>query len=390
MLARDMTGYKNLIALVTKANLEGYYYKPRMDRELLEQHSAGITVLSGCPSAEFHRRIQEGDREGAIDVARYYREVFDGHYFLEVQDHGDPKFTPLNPAHRRYRPRELGIPVVATNDSHYTLPEEAEAHDVLLCIGTNATVDQQDRFKIDGARLLREERSRRCSRSSRRHPGVRSSNTQLVAERATSSSSSTASSCRNRRCRPAARRDEYLARALLRRPAPALTPTSRRARSERLAYELDVVKQTGFTDYIYVVKEIADVRAQGADIRMGVRGSAAASLILYCLGVTDIDPVANRPRLRALPQHRTPRDARRRLRLRRRPPRRGDPLRLRTYGGDRVAQIITFGTLGAKAAIRDVGRALGMTYADVDRVARLVPNALHMTLDRRARTDRPS
>ena len=97
MLARDMQGYKNLIALVTKANLEGFYYKPRIDRELLEKHSAGITVLSGCPSAEFHRRVQEGDREGAMGVAKWYREVFDGHYYLEVQDHGDEKFTRLNP-----------------------------------------------------------------------------------------------------------------------------------------------------------------------------------------------------------------------------------------------------------------------------------------------------
>ncbi len=97
MLARDMQGYRNLIALVTKANLEGFYYKPRIDRELLEKHSAGITALSGCPSAEFHRRVQEGDREGAMGVAKWYREVFDGHYYLEVQDHGDEKFTRLNP-----------------------------------------------------------------------------------------------------------------------------------------------------------------------------------------------------------------------------------------------------------------------------------------------------
>src|SRR5262249_29102861 len=143
-------GYKNLIALTTKANLEGYYYKPRVDRELLMQHSAGLTALSGCPSAEFHRRLQEGDRDGAIDVAKWYREVFDGHYYLEVQDHGDEKFTRLNPVTAGVG-RELGMGVVATNDSHYTLPDEAQAHDTLLCIGTNATVDQQDRYKFDGA-----------------------------------------------------------------------------------------------------------------------------------------------------------------------------------------------------------------------------------------------
>jgi DNA polymerase-3 subunit alpha len=149
LLARDMVGYKNLIALVTKANLEGYYYKPRIDRELLEMHSGGLTALSGCPSAEFHRRLQEGDREGAIEVAKWHREVFDGHYYMEVQDHGDEKFTRLNPVIAGIG-KEMGIPVVATNDSHYTLASEHQAHDVLLCIGTNATVDQAGRFKFEG------------------------------------------------------------------------------------------------------------------------------------------------------------------------------------------------------------------------------------------------
>jgi DNA polymerase-3 subunit alpha len=148
LLARTLEGYKNLIALTTKANLEGYYYKPRIDRERIEAYS-GADGVERCPSAEFHRRLQEGDREGAIDVARWYREVFDGHYFLEAQDHGDEKFRRLNPVIGDIG-RELGIPVVATNDSHYTLPTESDAHDVLLCIGTNATVDQQDRFKIEG------------------------------------------------------------------------------------------------------------------------------------------------------------------------------------------------------------------------------------------------
>ncbi|MGH2633088.1 MAG: DNA polymerase III subunit alpha, partial [Tepidiformaceae bacterium] len=376
MLARDMTGYKNLIALVTKANLEGYYYKPRVDRELLEQYSAGITVLSGCPSSEFHRRIQEGDREGAMEVAKYYRDVFDGHYYLEVQDHGDEKFTRLNPAIIDVG-REMGLPVVVTNDSHYTLPEEAEAHDVLLCIGTNATVDQQNRFKIDGKGYYVKSEAEMATLFPDNPEFV--SNTQRVAD-----------ACEldltfDRQLLPEPPVPEgrtsvdYLAElcftGLHRRFADVTSELQ-----ERLTYELDVLKQTGFTDYIFVVKEIADF-ARKAGIRMGVRGSAAASLVLYVLDVTDIDPVANRlvfERFLNIERREMPdvdfdfADERRDEMIK---------FAYQRYGTDRVAQIITFGTLGAKAAIRDVGRALGMSYADTDRVARLVPNALHITLN---------
>ncbi len=375
LLARNLEGYKNLIALVTKANLEGYYYKPRVDRELLELHSSGLTVLSGCPSAEFHRRIQEGDREGAIAVTKWYREVFDNHYYLEVQDHADEKFTKFNPVIADLG-RELGIPVVATNDSHYTLSEEAAAHDTLLCIGTNSTVDQENRFKIDGHGYHVKSEAEMLQ-SFGDHPEF-ITNTGLVADECDL--------------------DLHFDRQLL--PAPPIPPGRESAEylaelcfkglhrrfdhvtselEQRLLYELDVLKQTGFTDYIYVVKEIADY-ARSHGIRMGVRGSAAASLVLYVLDVTDIDPVANRLVFERF------------LNLERREmpdvdfdfadDRRDEMIKFAYdhYGHDRVAQIITFGTLGAKAAIRDVGRALGMSYGDTDRIARLVPNELHIKL----------
>jgi DNA polymerase-3 subunit alpha len=375
MLARDMTGYKNLIALVTKANLEGYYYKPRVDRELLEQYSAGITVLSGCPSAEFHRRIQEGDREGAIDVAKYYREVFDGHYYLEVQDHADEKFTRLNPVIAGIG-RELGINVVATNDSHYTLPEEADAHDVLLCIGTNATVDQQDRYKFDGKGYY--------VKSEQEMRDLFPDNPEFLSNTAIVADACDLDLHFDRQLLPeppvpAGRAsDEYLAE-LCQRGLHARFSDITSELQQRLAYELDVLKQTGFTDYIYVVKEIADF-ARRSRIRMGVRGSAAASLVLYVLDVTDIDPVANGlvfERFLNLERREMPdvdfdfADDRRDEMIR---------FAYEHYGSDRVAQIITFGTLGAKAAIRDVGRALGISYAETDRVARLVPEVLHITL----------
>lgn len=376
MLARDMTGYKNLIALVTKANLEGYYYKPRVDRELLEGHSAGITVLSGCPSAEFHRRLQEGDREGAIAVAKWHREVFDGHYYLEVQDHGDEKFTRLNPVIAEIG-RELGIPVVATNDSHYTLPSHAEAHDILLCIGTNATVDQKDRYRFDGSGYHVKNEAEMAALFPDNPEFL--SNTQIVADACDLELSFDRQLLPEPPLPPGRTSEEYLAGLCmegLHRRFAEVTPEL----TERLHYELDVLRQTGFTDYIYVVREIA-LHARSRGIRMGVRGSAAASLVLYTLDVTDIDPVANRlvfERFLNLERREMPdvdfdfADERRDEMIR---------FAYERYGQDRVAQIITFGTLGAKAAIRDVGRALGISYPETDRVARLIPNALHITLD---------
>ncbi len=373
MLARNLAGYKNLIALVTKANLEGYYYKPRIDRELLELHHEGITVLSGCPSSEFHRKIQDGDRDGAIRVANYYRDLFDGHYYLEVQDHGDEKFTKLN-AMIADIGREMGVPVVATNDSHYTLPTEAEAHDVLLCIGTNATVDQQGRYKFDGHgyHVKSEDEMHQL------FPQEFLDNTMLVAKDIDLDLHFDRQLLPEPPVPPGRTSEDYLEEICFRGLRNRFENPSAEL-EQRLSYELDVLKQTGFTDYIFVVKEIADF-ARKAGIKMGVRGSAAASMVLYVLGVTDIDPVANRlvfERFLNIERREMPdvdfdfADDRRDEMIR---------FAYERYGQDRVAQIITFGTLGAKAAIRDVGRALGMSYAETDRVARLVPNALHITL----------
>ncbi len=375
MLARNMAGYKNLIALTTKANLEGYYYKPRIDRELLEMHSEGITVLSGCPSSEFHRRIQEGDREGAVAVAKYFREVFDGNYYLEVQNHHDEKFTRFNPTIAEIG-KEMGIKVVATNDSHFTMPDEAEAHDVLLCIGTNATVDQAGRFKIDGNGYW--------VKSEAEMAELFPDNPEFLSNTAEVADACDLDLHFDRQLLPeppipAGRTSEdYLAEVCFRglhERFDDVTPELQ----QRLTYELDVLKQTGFTDYMWVVKEIADF-ARKAGIKMGVRGSAAASLVLYVLKVTDIDPVANGlvfERFLNLERREMPdvdfdfADDRRDEMIR---------FAYERYGKDRVAQIITFGTLGAKAAIRDVGRALGISYAETDRVARLVPDVLHITL----------
>jgi DNA polymerase-3 subunit alpha len=376
LLARNKKGYRNLMQLVTRANLEGFYYKPRMDRELLEKYSDGITVLSGCPSSEFFELLSTGNRDGAIEVARWYREIFDGNYFLEVQEHGVDRFSRIN-ADIFSVGKELDIPVVVTNDSHYTMAEDHEAHDLLLCIGTNSTVDQEKRFRIDGEGYH--------LRSESEMSGLFPNNPEVI-----SNTSLVADACDltldfDRQLLPAPEIPEGadsnlvlgdICRAGLLSKFGVIAPEY----ETRLKYELDVLKQTGFTDYIFVVKEIADY-ARSVNVPMGVRGSAAASLVLFSLAATDIDPVRNglvferflNPERKQMPD----------VDFDFADNRRDEVIRFAydRFGEDKVAQIITFGTLGARAAIRDVGRALGMSYGDVDSVARAVPNVLNITLE---------
>src|SRR3990172_4637900 len=367
LLSRNLTGYRNLLALVTKANLEGHYYKPRMDRELFEQYGQGIIALSGCNSSEMHRLLMGGRYEEAAKTARWYREVFDD-FYLEFQEHNIPDLTEVNRQLVRLA-QETGIPLVATNDSHYVYREDAPTHDILLCIGTNSSVLDEKRMRMsDDSYYLKSEEEMRAL-----FPDLPEAidNTWRVAEACDLELEFGRLHLPEPDLPPGGSAEEHLERLCwdgLRRRKPDAGPQA----EDRLRYELEVVRATGFTNYVHIVREIA-MFARGRSIRMGVRGSAAASLILYCLGVTDIDPLkANLVFERFLNKERPE------------PPdvdfdfaedRREEVLRFAAgrYGADRVAQIITFGTLGAKAAVRDVGRALGMSYADVDRVARLIP-----------------
>jgi DNA polymerase III subunit alpha len=370
LLAKNNTGYANLLALSTKAHLEGYYYKPRMDRELLELHHEGLIALSGCATSEVSRHLLDGRLDAAASTARYYQQLFGDDYYIELQAHGITEHEPLDRGLLRLA-EGTGIPVVATNDLHYVRPEDAPFQDVLLCIGTNSTVQQEDRMKMSGepaCYYLKSEDEMRVLFPD--HPEA-IDNTSRIAEMCDLSLEFGVVRLPRASVPPGETADEHLARlcaeGLTRRyPDPSGEPRA------RLDYELDVVRQTGFADYILVVHDFArEARERG--ILMAVRGSAAASIILYALGVTDIDPLEYRLVFERF------------LNVERREmpdvdidfaeDRRDEMIRYAAekYGQDRVAQIITFGTLGAKASIRDVGRALGMSYADVDRVARLVP-----------------
>jgi DNA polymerase III subunit alpha len=376
LLARNERGYRNLLQLVTKANLEGYYYKPRMDRELFEAHGAGLIALSGCNSSEMHRLLMDGRRDDAIVLARWSRDVFDG-YYLELQENGLPEVTQVNKQLVELS-RELDIPVVATVDSHYTFPEDARDHDVLLCIQTGSSVMDEKRMKMNAPVYYVQSEAEMRARFADLPEAI--DNTQLVADACDLNLEFGRLHLPDADLPTGVSPDEHLATlcwaGLDRRYSP-VTEDQRR----RLQYELNVIGETGFANYILVVNDFAQF-ARRNHIAMGVRGSAAASLILYCLDVTDVDPLAHRlvferflnAERREMPD----------VDMDFADDRREEVLRYAAekYGYDHVAQIITFGTLGAKAAIRDVGRGLGMSYGETDRVARLVPAAINMTIDR--------
>ncbi len=369
LLAKNEAGYRNLLALSTKSHLEGYYYRPRMDRELLEQHHEGIIALSGCPTSDISRRLIDGRFDEAVKTARYFKEVF-GDFYIELQQHGITEFETLHKDLLRLAD-ETGFPIVATNDVHYVRREDAYAQDILLCIGTNSSVQEENRLKMAGefgCYALKSEDEMRALFPD--HPEA-IDNTWQIAEMCDIEIEFGRPRLPRADVPPGVSSDEHLA-SLCREGLRRLYPDEPEEAERRLDYELDVVRQTGFADYILIVADFAHY-AREKGILMAVRGSAAASVILYTLSVTDIDPLEHRlvfERFLNVERREMPD-----VDLDFAEDRRDEMIRYasETYGYDRVAQIITFGTLGAKASIRDTGRALGMSYADVDRVARLVP-----------------
>ncbi len=381
LLAKDDAGYRNLLQLTTRSHIEGFYYKPRMDKELLAAYGKGIIALGGCPSGEMFRLLAEDRYDEAKQLCGFFQDVFDG-FYLEVMKHDEPEINAQSERVLRglvALSRDTAIPLVATNDAHYTAREDAAIHDVLLCIGTNSTVDDARRqLKMhDDSYYVKSEEEMLAL-----FPGMPEAvaNTQIVAGQCNLEIEFGRLHLPEPEIPPGIAAHAYLtdlAREGLHRRYPFASEEVR----ARLQYELDVVEQTGFTNYFLVIHDIARF-CRHAGIMLGVRGSAAASIILYALDVTFIDPLATRLVFERF------------LHVDRKEPpdvdldipddRRDEVIRYvaEKYGHDHVAQIITFGTMGAKAAVRDVGRALGMGYGDVDRVARLIPNALHMTLDR--------
>jgi len=376
LLAKDQTGYRNLIQLITRAHLEGFYYKPRIDKELLEQYHHGLIALSGCISGEVPRLTLEGRLQEAKQAALWYKQTF-GDFYLEIMRHPIPELEQINQGLISMS-SELDIPMVATNDVHYINQEDASAHDLLLCIGTNSSIHDEKRMKMAGDFFYLKS-PQEMAELYRDIPQALE-NTGRIAEQCNLELEFGRLYLPDVELPEEKTADLFLA-DLCYQGLPQYYPQPTPEIKKRLDYELEVIKQTQFANYFLVVWDIISF-AKKQNIMFGVRGSAAASIVLHCLGITEIDPLENKlvfERFLNLERQEMPD-----IDLDFEDDRRDEVIAYvsQKYGPDHVAQIITFGTLGARAAIRDVGRALGMPYSDVDRVARLIPAAPSITLAR--------
>ena len=374
LLARDNTGYRNLMQLVTRAHVEGFYNRPRIDKELLEQFGSGLLCLSGCPSAEVPRYLIDGNYDEAVKAAGWYRELFGDGYFLELQQHDKvPGLDQMNEGLLRLSD-DLKLPLVATNDAHYVNQHESGLQDIYICIQTGTTQQDEKRLRMEDDSYYIKSPQEMEDLFSGLPANIRSAaigNTGLIADMCDVSLDFGQTHLPRYETPDGMDADEYLAQvceAGFRERYPDATPES----IERLRYELEVIRYTRFANYFLVVWDIIRFVRQ-SNILFGVRGSAAASVVLYCLGITDVDPLEYRlvfERFLNMERKEMPD-----IDMDFQDDRRDEVLHyvIDKYGNDRVAQIITFGTLGAKAALRDVGRALGMSYGEVDRIARMVP-----------------
>ena len=374
LLARDNTGYRNLMQLVTKAHVEGFYNRPRIDKELLQQFGDGLVCLSGCPSAEVPRLLIDGNYDEAVKTAGWYRELFGDGYFLELQQHEDvPNLDRMNEGLLRLS-NDLKLPVVATNDAHYVHKHESGLQDIYICIQTGTTQKDEKRLRMEDDSYYIKSPQEMEELFSGLPADIRNAaigNTGLIADMCDVSLDFGQTHLPRYATPGGMDADEYLAQvceAGFRQRYPNASPEA----VERLRYELEVIRYTKFANYFLVVWDIIKL-VRERNILFGVRGSAAASVVLYCLGITDVDPLEYRlvfERFLNMERKEMPD-----IDMDFQDDRRDEVLHyvIDKYGNDRVAQIITFGTLGAKAALRDVGRALGMSYGDVDRIARMVP-----------------
>jgi DNA polymerase-3 subunit alpha len=383
LLAKDAVGYRNLMALVTKAHLDGYYYRARIDKELLAQHAEGIIGTSGCLSGEVLRRIAEGDEKGAARAADEYRSILgDGNFFIEIQDHGVPDQQRLLPQLVELA-RKSKIPLLATNDTHYTVPEQHEAHDLLLCIQTGSNLDTPGRMRFDTDQFYLKSAAE-MRRLFNGELDEAFDNTVRVGDMVDLRLEFESLRLPHFPV-PNGETDASWLRKECERGLPARYQPVTDEHRDRLDYELGIIDAMDYSAYFLIVADFTRF-ARERGIMTTCRGSAPGSIVTYALGITPVDPLAyGLPFERFLnPDRVTMPD----IDIDFQDSRRDEVIEYvtRKYGDDRVAQIITFGTLGAKAAIRDVGRAMGLTYGEADRVAKAVPNELNISLDRAIET----
>lgn len=380
LLCKNEVGYRNLIKMVSAGFLEGFYSKPRIDKDLLEQHHEGLICLSACLAGEIPKAILAGDYERAKQTALYYRDLFGAeNYYIELQDHGLEEDQVVLPQLIRLA-RETGIPMVATNDAHYITKEDSKMQSILLCIQTGKTIADADRMEFQTDEFYLKSADEMYELFSMVPEACE--NTNKIAEQCNFEFTFGETKLPYFRAPDGMENQAYFEKlcweGLERRYPGKVTDALR----ERLAYEIKVVKNMGYTNYYLIVYDFINY-AKSRDIPVGPgRGSGAGSLAAYCVGITDIDPIRYNliferflnPERVSMPDFDVDFCYERRQEV-------IDYVNEK-YGRDHVAQIVTFGTMAARAAVRDVGRVMGMAYQDVDKVAKLIPMELKMTLQK--------
>lgn len=378
LLAENNEGYENLIKLVSYGFTEGYYYKPRVDTELLRKYSKGLIALSACLSGPVSKNILQFGYSAALEQAKTYKEIFGkNNFFIELQDHGLEDEQTVNPQLVRIS-KEADIPMVCTNDSHYIYREDAKAHEVLLCIQTGKTMLDEDHMQYGTDQLYI--KSPKEMYSLFPYAPEAAENTAKIAERCNVEITFNDYKLPKFDVPGGKTPYGYLEELCLKGLNEKYNPVTNEL-SERLNYELNTIKEMGFVDYFLIVWDfIRYAREKGIIVGPG-RGSAAGSIVSYCLSITNIDPIKYNliferflnPERISMPDIDIDFCYERRQEV--------INYVIEKYGDDHVAQIITFGTMAARACIRDVGRGLGMAYGDVDRIAKMIPFAIGMTIN---------
>ncbi len=379
LLAENNKGYENLMKIVSRGYTEGYYYKPRVDMEVLREFHEGIIALSACLAGEVPRYIEKGLIEEAEQAALKYQECFGkDNYFLELQDHGIPAQSTVNTALIGMS-RKLDIPLVCTNDVHYTYAEDVEPHDILLCIQTGKKLSDENRMRYEGGQYY--VKSEEEMKGLFPYAWEAVENTQRIADRCHVEIEFGVTKLPKYEVPEGFDSWTYL-KYLCEKGMKERYPEGGEGLDQRLSYELGVIREMGYVDYFLIVWDYINY-AREHDIPVGPgRGSAAGSIVSYCLRITDIDPIKYsllferflNPERVSMPDIDVDFGDEGRQEV-------IDYVREK-YGDDRVVQIVTFGTMAAKAVIRDVGRVMELPYAFVDSIAKMIPRELNITIDR--------
>lgn len=379
LLCENNEGYRNLTRIVSESWVNGFYTKPRVDLELLEKYHSGLIALSGCLFGEVSRHLQKNEYDEAKALALKYNSIFgEGNYYLEIQNHGLREQASVNPLFRRLS-EETGIPLVATNDCHYIEKSDSKAQQVLVCIQTNHTLGENTGLDFNSDELYVKSEDEMLS-ALRDYPQA-VENTQIIADRCNVTFEFGKTKLPRFEVPAGYSHNEWFELLCKKGFKERYGENPPQDYVERLNYELGVIEKMGYVDYYLIVQDFVN-HAKNSGIPVGPgRGSGAASICAYCIGITGIDPMKYNllferflnPERVSMPDFDIDFCYVRRQEV--------IDYVIEKYGGDHVAQIVTFGTLAAKAAIRDVGRTLGISYSVVDKVAKAVPKKLNITLD---------